>query len=434
MKGPALAGLLLLLWTAAAAGSDRPDAGRDLYNGVGAATATVSMGGAAALPATRFACRACHGRNGAGGREGAAPPIRASDLFHATLARPAYDTASLKRALAEGRAADGRVLASLMPRYAMDDATFASLAAYLERLAGLQRRGVHPRAVTLAVAVPPDNAATARRYADALRAALDDLLGGRPVHGRTVGVTLLAGDTAAILEGAEDAVAVVGLAPSARLDVAAFTDRQVPVLFPLFPLAGGEDATVVRGLMADRQDALAAIAARLASDKVTAMTAIDAPGCGGQAESFARRYAATGVRYTLSVLPLSAKAPHDVLLLCPDRQVARRVLHGLPDGLRIYGLAGELLSSAEAGRHHLVLASPEALLVSRDKKANLVDVHAAAAARLLVSALKSAGRNLDRTGLVAAVDAVSDPERQLDYAADTLNGTAFVPFIETKPR
>lgn len=430
MRFPALAGLSLLLWVASAAAGG-PDAGNSLYNGVGEAPATASVGGAAALPAARFPCRACHGRDGAGGREGAAPPIRASDLFRATPVRPAYDAASLKRVLEEGRTPDGRILASLMPRYAMDDATFASLSAYLGRLTALQRRGVHPRSVTLAVAVPPDNAATARRYGEALAAALDDLL-GRPVHGRTVAVKLLAGDTAAILDAAEDTVAVVGLAPSARLDVPAFTDRQIPVLFPLFPLAGGEDTTIARGLMADRQDALRAIADRLASDKATAVTVIDAPECGDEARGFVRRYALPG--YVLSSLPLSGRDPRDALLLCPDRQAARRILHDLPANSRIYGLAGELLSSAEAGRHHLVLASPETSLVSREGKGNIVDIHAKAAARLLVSALKSAGRNLDRTTLVTAIGAVPDAERQLDYAADALNGTAFVPFIETKPR
>lgn len=266
------------------------------------------------------------------------------------------------------------------------------------------------------------------------KAALDTLLSGRPIHGRTVDVTLLPGDAADILDGAEDAVAVIGLAPSKQLDVPAFTDRQVPVLFPLFPISGSEDTTIVRGLMADRQDALRAIADRLASDKVTAVTVIAAAGCGDDAAGFIRRFPLAGVRYALSNVPLSGKGLRDVLLLCPDRRAARRVLHNLPAGSRIYGLARELLSSAEARRHHLVLASPEASLVSREVQGNIVDVHAKAAARLLVSALKSAGRNLDRTLLVAAVGAVSDAERQLDYAADALNGTVFIPFIETKPR
>ncbi|MFT4160974.1 hypothetical protein, partial [Shinella sp.] len=68
MKFPALAGLALLLWTAA--GADGPDAGSSLYNGLGEIPATVSISGAAALPAARFPCRTCHGRDGAGGREG----------------------------------------------------------------------------------------------------------------------------------------------------------------------------------------------------------------------------------------------------------------------------------------------------------------------------------------------------------------------------
>ena len=434
MKFPALAGLLLLLGTAPAAGQERPDIGGSLYNGIGQSIATASVGGAAALPATRFPCRTCHGRDGAGGREGAAPPIRGSDLFRATSARPAYDAASLRDALEQGRTPDGRLLASLMPRYAMDDQTFAGISAYLARLDSLQRRGVHPRAITLAVAVPPDNAATARRYAEALQAALDELLGGQPIHGRKIAVALLAGDSAAILAGTEDAVAVVGLAPSTRLDVTAFTDRQVPVLFPLFPLAGSEDTTIVRGLMADRQDALRAIADRLASDKATAVTVIDAPGCGDDAGSFAAWFPGAGTRYTLSRLPLPAAHPRDVLLLCPDRRMARRILHDLPASSRIYGLAGELLSSAEAGRHHLVLASPEASLVSGAGSGHIVDVHARTVARLLVSALTSAGRDLDRTSLVAAIGTVRDAEAQLDYASDARNGTATVSFIETKPR
>ncbi len=126
--------------------------------------------------------------------------------------------------------------------------------------------------------------------------------------------------------------------------------------------------------------------------------------------------------------------PRDVLLLCPDRRMARRILHDLPTSSRVYGLAGELLSSAEAGRHHLVLASPEASLVSGAGSGHIVDVHARTVARLLVSALTSAGRDLDRTSLVAAIGTVRDAEAQLDYASDALNGTAIVSFIETKPR
>ncbi|WP_411033068.1 hypothetical protein [Shinella sp. BYT-45] len=321
----------------------------------------------------------------------------------------------------------------------MDEATFASLSAYLEQLDKLQRSGVRPRSVTIGIAIPPDNAATARRYAGRLRDALAILLGGRPVHGRTVAVELLEGDAAAILASAQkDVVAVVGLAPSARLDVAAFTDRQVPVLFPLFPLAGSEDKTIVRGLMADRQDALRAISDRFASDRVKTVIVIDEPGCGGAADGFIKRYGVTGIGYALSTPPLTRDAQHNgtrhVLLLCQDQRKAKEVLQALPADAKIYGLASELLSPMQGSRHHLVLALPEIFLVSRKGDGNIVDVHAVAAARLLVSALKVAGRGLDRTRLVASIGAVPDAELPLDFAADALNGTRFVTFIETKPR
>lgn len=420
---------------------DTVDTGSMIYNGTADVGVTALLGGTTAMPATKFPCRSCHGRDGAGGREGGVPPIRKIDLVRSTPVRPAYDVEALKRALEKGTASDSRPLSGVMPRYALDDAALASLSLYLERLPALQQRGISTHSVSIGVAVPPGNASTARQYATLLQKAIERVRPGGLVHNRRIVIKLLDGTPDAIVAQARDEVlAVVGLLPSLELDVRAFTDQQVPVLFPLFPLDGGEDATIVRGLMADRQDGLRALADRIASDGVHTLAVLDSPECGGAAQDFTKRFARKGVQYKITALPLSSgvASASDIpmLVLCSNRREVGRILGFLSGRAAIYGLANELLSAANLGigARRMIFATQETSFMFRDGGAEnefVLARHAELAARLLVSALLEARRSINRTSLVNSINSLQVPQTGLDFIRDELNGTSVVGFIET---
>lgn len=184
---------------APAAGSTHDiDAGERLYrqgirpDGSPLQATRAQVGGVVAGQAA--ACVACHRRSAMGMQEGRllAPPVAGAILFKpgapmrptrpATaggtrraasaaaqareparhLARAAYDVASLTRALRVGVDPSGRPLGALMPRYALDQAEVAQLAAYLNQLDPRHASGLDdPGLIHLATVITPD--APARR-------------------------------------------------------------------------------------------------------------------------------------------------------------------------------------------------------------------------------------------------------------------------------
>ncbi|MFT4183293.1 MAG: hypothetical protein QM636_15405 [Rhizobium sp.] len=272
-------------------------------------------------------------------------------------------------ALIEGRASDGRTLSNTMPRYALDEAAFSSLSAYLGRIDALQRAGIKPRSITFGVAVVGDNRAAAERYAALLQSALRAAVGPNGLSGRQIDVVAMNGSPAEILSQAQETAAVIGLAPSAVLEVKAFTDRQIPVLFPLFPLSGAEESALVRGVMADRRDTLKAIADRIGSDQIRSVSVIQHPKCGDGAADFAHRYGEGSPIYrllpTLSTATVETGAEVAALLICSDRATAREILGELPPDAKLYGIASELIIPVKEMRRSAVLAIPEAKLTER---------------------------------------------------------------------
>jgi hypothetical protein len=248
------------------------------------------------------------------------------------------------------------------------------------------------------------------------------------------------GAPAAILDRAGQAAAVVvGLLPSAVLTTAALTERQVPVLFPLFPLDGGEDAAKVKGLMADRDDALRALADRVVADGRTRLLLPDIPVCRASAGDFTRRFVRPGVTYEIVRFPLPGDFPSDAddayLLLCRDRQAAHVALDALPGDGTVYGLATDLLFGSAAGeqRRRMILAAEQMPLMAEGGGTNsMLEKHASRAARLLVAALTDARRGLSRAALLAAVGRQQRADLGLDFIREPLNGTTQVGFIETK--
>jgi hypothetical protein len=119
------------------------------------------------------ACAKCHRRSGLGGSEGqnAIRPIagrllfsraeiggseRARALFRVKDQRPPYTLASMARALRDGVDPGGRALDPLMPRFALDDAEIASLAAYLQGLSLTPSPGVTESEIHFATIITPD--------------------------------------------------------------------------------------------------------------------------------------------------------------------------------------------------------------------------------------------------------------------------------------
>lgn len=126
----------------------------------------------APIPASSAACVACHRRSGLGSSESKllVPPIAGFLLFNPLLpqtgrrlpwtsqdrTRPAYDEATLQRALNEGVAPDGVPLAAPMPRYALDRGDVAALAAYLRTLSSATPPGVSSEELVFATVTTPD--------------------------------------------------------------------------------------------------------------------------------------------------------------------------------------------------------------------------------------------------------------------------------------
>ncbi|MGZ6027818.1 MAG: c-type cytochrome [Myxococcaceae bacterium] len=127
------------------------------------------------------ACATCHRRSGLGSWEGQSviPPIIGRYLFQPGARivedeamphvqgyvprRDAYTDATLARAIRAGVNPRGKKLAYLMPRYPLDDATMASLIAYLRRLTADPVPGVTRDTLHFATIVTPDADPTARQ-------------------------------------------------------------------------------------------------------------------------------------------------------------------------------------------------------------------------------------------------------------------------------
>ena len=185
--GPAavLFGLLAFLPAGSVGLAQDAAAGERLFReGVGADGVPVEavVHGDVRLRGALAACGKCHRRSGFGSDEGAkiVPPITAAALFAeraprrldafrslyqedqpaetrartlAAAVRPAYDAATLRRALAEGIDASGRPLDPLMPRFDLPEPDRANLLAYLRTLAAAPAPGVDEETIRFAIVI-----------------------------------------------------------------------------------------------------------------------------------------------------------------------------------------------------------------------------------------------------------------------------------------
>lgn len=110
------------------------------------------------------ACANCHHPTGRGSQEGgvAAPDITARSLAHARpegmpgrpAGRPAYDVASLARAIQHGVDPAGRRLSIAMPHFVLSEQDMSALASYLRVLGEEKAPGVSDEALRVGVLLP----------------------------------------------------------------------------------------------------------------------------------------------------------------------------------------------------------------------------------------------------------------------------------------
>lgn len=393
------------------------DPGHDLFTGQ-----SEDMAGDADLAQLqRFPCHSCHGRDGMGGLEGGAPAIDWPSLSQPTAERPGYTPETFHQAIATGIDPSGRELSRLMPRYALDETEAEAVQLYLERLPEQQRRGVEPDRVRIGIAEIAGQERLSKAYREALEQALVQRLGGQQVYRRLVEVV-----GAKLGEAASEEVLAIVAAPADAVTAIARTG--MPVLFPIGPLEGDEDRTIVRALSPTMRD--------VRSSLVTAITARDPQsvtiwaGAGDEAEAMAEalRFESAALKITVT-RELNKGGTGDLVIL------GNLPPHNQAQWNRVWAGWGLLSSGAPlpaASESMAVIDTPALLKAALSESRHPLLIHAQFAGMALAEALKTAGRTLTRASLVAALDESMLLDIGLDYDTNPLSGTATVLIVPVR--
>ena len=445
--------------------------GRDLYVGSSGGAITARFGGARAeAPAAALACAACHGADGRGRREGEVEASnitwdRLTAAYGATQAgrrrHPPYTEASFSRAVGTGIDPAGQALHPAMPRFELSLDDITALLSYLKRLGTDQATGVTDSVIRLGTLVPADgpDAGAGRAAAAALSAYFDRLNAGGGVYGRRVELSVvpLAGGTRdagpivdAFIRDASPLALVGGMA-GGGLDataIAAVEARSVPLIGPLTIVAtpSAMARTTFYLLSGVEQQARALIdfeAARSGTGDATVVIARSpalvpddvagrvAAACGhagwdvrqlivdgGDVSLREAADALTGAalgrvlfltdgRTTARLIDLAAAARPAAVFLVPGALVTDEVLRvSAPAMPRTFvALPSVPADQSPAAREEYRTLARDYHLPPADVAAQLAAI---GAAKVLIQALKVAGRGLDRTTLVTAIETLSD--------------------------
>jgi ABC-type branched-subunit amino acid transport system substrate-binding protein len=445
-----LACLLLVSADPAAAEPADPDqaAGRALFvagTGAGGGVMATLGAGQVVVPASSVPCASCHGRDGHGRPEGAiVPPNVTWPVLGAAADRPGtghrrgYDAAAIVRAVTLGIDVEGRPLDPIMPRYRLALGDAAHLVRYLETLGVGAEPGVMPDRLTIGMLPSPDGAPVEAL----LRAAAGRLNAAGGLFGRRI--ELVAAPAAATPGEAVRQLAAVHpvfalVAPWIAGDehaVARYADAEgLPVvgaetLQPeaagtnpryLFFLDGGiaaearalafvadrdRPAAVIEGQGALAEAVGAAVAPSFGRPGAPALRR--ALGPADTPEALAHDLAGAGIGRILWLAPhldgfaaAAAKAGYRPALLAPAEFGAPAAAGSLAT---LAFRAGPADQTAEALAAYRALAAA-ASLPDRDRSAPM---RALVAFQLLVEALKRAGRDATREGLVTVLEETSD--------------------------
>ncbi|HEX8163446.1 MAG TPA: ABC transporter substrate-binding protein [Pyrinomonadaceae bacterium] len=431
------------------------------------------------VPSTTVTCGGCHGAKGEGKTEGGvtAGNLRWSELTkpyghtHPTgRQHGAFDEASFARAVTGGVDPKGNALQVAMPRYKMAAEDMADLIAYLKRIETDHDPGLTDTTIGVGVLVPAKGALgeTGQAIKAATAAYFEELNGQGGIYNRRIELKVAeTGDTpAATAANLEQLVAggqVFALAnvftAGADAEVAALARGDEIPLVGAITLTPHTTAPVNRYVfyllpgVADQARALAAFAAQKLNDKAARVGVVSAGDSLSQAGAAAVEEQCKTVGWTAparaalaaqagaaaaGVAELKAKGVQAVFLFGAGAASAGFLAEAGKAGWfpQVYLLGamtgGDILGAPAGFKDKIFLAFPsvpaditgegERNFRALAQKYQLPQAHvaaqlsAAAAAQILVEALKRAGQDLSREKLIAALEGLYEYQTGLTPA------------------
>jgi ABC-type branched-subunit amino acid transport system substrate-binding protein len=420
------------------------------------------------VPATAIPCASCHGHDGRGRAErGIEPPNITWSALSASNGgsgpkRPPYSETSVIRAITMGIGADGNRLDPVMPRFQLTSGDAAALLTYLKRLGTLPQPGLDDHALMLGtVVVGPDAAVGSVLSAYFAKINRDGGLFGRQLGLRTE--KLAAGETAGrgiarlIKSDAIFAVLAPDTAGDERGVIATADADGMPVIGPLTSNAQAAPRSryvfYLNGGMAAEARALAGFATTLpgspsivddgtSSWHAVAVAAAATLSAAGHIprlwslDDLARIPSPGPVLWFADQAPDQRELGTRTALLVPRALAAEVLSHGASAQTWIAFAAGQpdVTQDAEAEFRALAARNGQG---AEDRPSQC---QALAAAKILMEALRRAGRDVTRERLVDALETLQDFHTGLippvSYSATRRIGSAgawIVPFAGGEP-
>jgi hypothetical protein len=416
--------LAIALWSCASA-ARADDTGRALYHGHAADAPPAKIAG---VERSGLTCAGCHGRNAAGGGEGRSrvPPIDGATLASPSPKRPAYDPATFRAAVSQGRASDGRTLSLAMPRFDLSQTQSDALWKYLGGITDEDRSGVSADQIQIAVPAITANLVDARHLRDELERQWA-ARGANSIHGRSIVFKEAAIDASASDGNVNPSDFFLALGANIDVDGSMLDKLQrsgLPMLGPKGALSDktSEEIISVRANRDQVTDALFRLDNRTTTIVIdAALRAKRAPP--SQAIGPEDAMPADSRRIVLMVGAAQARAfikTHQVALKGRTVVVPFEELAGYPDLIeQLLNQGTDVLAARPAGDFSNIAA------------------YASALTAVLEASLVTAGRQLTRTRLLEAVKGVqvqSPHWPELDYRRFPKNGTELVEFVRVTPR
>lgn len=464
LLAPLVAGAAVL----SAAAAPSASRGRQIYlrgeGGKGPGIAASIDGWQSQVPASLLACASCHGNDGEGRPEGGVTP---SPLTWEQLtkpyaveegggrSRPPYTGSSLARAIMTGIDSAGRPLQSTMPRFRMSGEQLRDLIAYLKRLGNTKEPGLTDHRLAVGMFVP--SSGPQQKIGEAMqqvvRALFDRANAQGGLYGRKLELRVLPSeDGARALDGQQVFALLGGLSGVTGLDVAALAEeKEIPLIAPV--ITDPEPGSPARRFsfylfpgLREQALALAAFAGQQAEKKALHALVVypETPRASSLAEgieAYGREAGWAGAKRIgypegrpdpAAVVTAGKKVSASALFFLGSPAEAAALLseaakRSFTPAVFLEGLqAGRELSSAPgAFENRLFLAFP-GLPLSRGTEAEQ-DFHALpvnqappgmeafqlwayAGGRILLEALRTAGRRLDREKLITSLEGLYDFE------------------------
>lgn len=408
------------------------------------------------LPASSTPCGSCHGADGRGRPEGGVIPPditwrRLTAGYDQRLngrSYPAYNLATLGRAVTAGIDPAGNPLDPAMPRFVMSPRDLQALLAYLKRLQDDHDPGVESDRLLLGSVLPATGALAdlGKTVESMLRAALAQINEDGGVHGRRL--ELAVADSGTDQQSAEAAMQRLLQEDQVFAVVAPFTpaldgrlgqlleSSRTPVVGPLSPYGAGERSPLVFAALPGLREQLLALGrfARTDLDGASRQVLILHPQddayakLAGELAEYLRGDGWRHVTQSSYVAPVqspSGDSPEVVFFLGDNTAFSQLASALQQEGRQPYLLASSsqvagaalTLPSAFSGRVYLAYPfTPEdwseegiAQLVQARQRAGLgnnymaVQVGTLVTVQLLAEGLRRAGRDISRERLVKAI-------------------------------